>query len=64
MANITNQSKNSSVITNVAKTSLNDTWDGSTFSWDGAGQSTWDVQYSGTVTQTKNISSVTNQTKN
>lgn len=62
MATFTNQTKNTSSVTNQPKGSASLIWDDATFTWnDAAG--TWDDPYA-FVNESKNTSVVTTQTKN
>lgn len=63
MATYTNQSKNTSSITNQTRGFGDITWDEATFTWDEA-NGTWDDPRDAYTNQSKNSSSITNGTKN
>jgi len=62
---IINESKNSLTITNEGKapTGSQITWDQATFTWDAAGNATWDVVGLVITNETKNSLDITNEPK-
>lgn len=61
---INNESKNSLSVTNESKaTEAGRTWDGATFTWDDAGDSTWDGLNLILNREAKNSLSINNEAK-
>ncbi len=60
---MTNQTKNTTALTGQSRTVVQITWDQATFTWDGAGDKTWDDQTPSKVNQAKNSTIMTGQTK-
>ena len=65
MATISNENKNSAIsISNINKVSTDDTWEEATYTWEDAGKNTWELQRVRLARDSKNNTSVTNESKN
>ena len=65
MATVTNENKNTAItISNISKVSADQTWEEATYTWEEAGRSTWDGQRVFVAKDSKNSTSVTNESKN
>ena len=65
MATISNDNKNTAIsISNISKVSTDDTWEEATYTWEEAGLNTWAIQRVRLARDSKNSTSVTNESKN
>ena len=65
MTTVTNGNKNTAItISNISKVSADQTWEEATYTWEEAGLSTWENQRVFVTKESKNSTSVTNESKN